>query len=105
MVRPLVPDPRGAVVDGDRYDAAGDATLDVTRRRAIGEPIPGYGTAGFDRNVLVSVGSAGAVPWSPLLTNERYDALRHRICALTRRNLSQVEQRDFLPDGSYEPTC
>jgi len=78
---------------------------DVARRRQIGDPIPGYGMAGFYRNALVSVGSAGGALWSPLLTNEKLEPFRRRICALTRRNLTQLEQDDFLPDGSFEPTC
>ena len=98
-----------ATVDVVRLRGEAERRAAVVGRRPpptqIGDPIPGYGMAGFYRNALVSVGSAGGALWSPLLTNEKLEPFRRRICALTRRNLTQLEQDDFLPDRSFEPTC
>jgi WD40 repeat protein len=86
--------------------AAGDMRLwDVRRRRQIGDAVPGYDFVAFTRDGLLSSGSAGTVVWAPLLFSESLETVRRRICSVVGRNLSPLEQREFLPDGSYEPTC
>ncbi len=86
--------------------AAGDLRLwDVSRRRQIGDAVPGYDFVAFTRDGLLSSGRAGTVVWEPLLFSESLETVRRRICSVVGRNLSPLEQREFLPDGSYEPTC
>ena len=102
--------------DGATLASAGDDTTvrlwDVPTHRELGLPLTGHTgpirALAFnpDGQALASAGRDGSVHmWQPILWSRDARALRLRVCAGVRRNLTHAEAREFLPGEPYHPTC
>ena len=84
---------------------------DVASHRPLGDSLHGddasiAAVAFAPDGALVSADRAGTVVrWDPLLTSERADAWRQRVCRMVGRDLTEGEWGESLPDTPYQPVC
>jgi WD40 repeat protein len=84
-------------------DGTGEIRLwDLARRAQLGESLGGESLTAAPGAAVATVDSTGAVMfWDELLASTDYEAWRKRLCGIARRNLTQAEWRDLIPDRPY----